>query len=144
MAGERRSILRQGFILLLIAFLMGFGIVGGGPKAAGWMATHLTLMITGGFTIMVGLLWHDLKLSPRLRKLLRFAVVAGGYWGALAGTFATVFNVPGPVSGHGAQPSGWAATLFFSLFIPVLTILPFVFGGLVLYGLRGKDEPGPS
>ena len=140
--GERRSILRQGFILLLIAFLTGFGIVAGGPHAPGWMATHLTLMMTAGFIIMVGLVYDDLKLSPRQRSVLRFAVVADGYWGALAGAFATVFGVPGPVSGHGAQPSGWAAAVFFSVFIPVLTILPFVCTGLVVYGLRGRDEPG--
>jgi hypothetical protein len=48
--------------------------------------------------------------------------------------------VPGPVSGGGAQPEGWAATVFFSVFIPVLTVLPFVFAGLTLYGLRGPSE----
>jgi len=48
------------------------------------------------------------------------------------------------VSGHGATPSGWPATVFFALLLPVLTILPFVFTGLVLYGLRGTKAPPVS
>ncbi len=134
----RRSILRQGFVVLLLGFTSGFGIVAGGPRAPAWMATHLTLMITAILIIGVGLVFDDLVLSPRQRSILRFAVVLDGYWGALAGVFATIFRVPGPVSGHGATPAGWTAAVFFGVFIPVLTVLPFLFGGLVLYGLRGE------
>jgi hypothetical protein len=137
---ERRAVLRQGFIVLLIAFLTGFGIVAGGPMARGFMGTHLTLMITAVFIILIGLVWNDLVLSDRQRKVLRFAVVLDGYWGALSGLFATLTRIPGPATGNGAQPSGWAATVFFSVFIPVLTILPFVFGGLALYGLRNRGS----
>ncbi|MFI5307165.1 MAG: hypothetical protein ACHQ53_07435 [Polyangiales bacterium] len=133
----RRSVLRQGFIVLLIALFLGFGIIAGGPHARGFMATHLTLMISALLIIVVGLLWDDLALSPRQRALLRFAVVFDGYWGAAAGTWATLFAIPGPATGGGAQPSGWAATVFFTVFIPALTILPFVFSGLMVYGLRG-------
>jgi hypothetical protein len=133
----RRSILRQGFIILLLGLLAGFGIVAGGPKAPSWMATHLTLMLTAVLIVLVGLVYDDLNLSPKQRAMLRFAVVADGYWGGLTGVFATLFSVPGPVSGHGAHPTGWAATVFFSVFIPPLTLLPFLFTGLTLFGLRG-------
>ena len=133
----RRFILRQGFVILLLGLLSGFGIVAGGPQASGWMATHLTLMLTAVLVVLVGLVYDDLELSPRQRAVLRFTVVADGYWGGLSGAFATIFPVPGPVSGHGAQPTGWAATVFFTVFIPLLTLLPFLFTGLTLYGLRG-------
>jgi hypothetical protein len=136
----RRTILRQGFVILLLGLLAGFGVVAGGPHARAWLATHLTLMLTAVLVTLVGLVWDELALSPRQRKILRFAVVFDGYFGAIAGVFATVFEIPGPVSGHGATPSGWPATLFLSLFIPVLTVLPFVFTGLVLYGLRGLGD----
>ena len=139
-ANQRRSILRQGFVILLLGLLSGFGIVAGGPRASGWMATHLTLMLTAVLVILVGLVFDELRLSSRQHKILHFTVVFDGYWGGLAGAFATIFAVPGPVSGHGAQPSGWAATVFFSVFIPLLTLLPFVFTGLVLYGLRGQAD----
>src|SRR5262249_24884817 len=110
--------------------------------ARSWMATHLTLMITAVFIVLIGLVVDELTLSPRQRSVLRFAAVADGYWGALAGVFATLFEIPGPVSGHGAAPPpGWPTTYFFSVFLPVLTLLPFVFTGLVLYGLRGKAPP---
>lgn len=135
--GVRRSIFRQGFIILLLGLLSGFGVVAGGPQARSWMATHVTLMLTALIIIAVASVWDELRLSERQRAVLRFTVVLDGYWGGAAGVFATVFSVPGPVSGHGATPSGWAATVFFTAFIPVITALPFVFTGLVLYGLRG-------
>ena len=134
----RRAILRHGFVVLLLGLLSGFGVAAGGPLARGWLGTHLTLMLTAVFIVLVGLVFEDLVLSPRQRSVLAVAVVADGYWGALAGVFATVLRIPGPVSGGGATPSGWPATVFFGVFLPVLTILPFVFTGLVLYGLRGR------
>ena len=137
----QRSIIRQGFVVLLLAFLTGFGIVAGGPRARGWMATHLTLMLTAVFIVLVGLVWNRLVLSGRQRAVLRFAVVFDGYWSLLSGVFATLYAIPGPATGGGAQPAGWQAAVFFTVFIPVLTILPFVFTGLVLYGLRGS---GPA
>jgi hypothetical protein len=124
-------------VVLLIALLLGFGIIAGGPHARGFMATHLSLMLSALFIIVVGLVWDQLVLSSRQRKVLRFAVVFDGYWSAAGGVFATLFSIPGPATGGGAQPSGTPATIFFSVFIPLLTILPFVFTGLVLYGLRG-------
>ena len=82
---------------------------------------------------------RDAAVRGRQRKVLRFIAVGDGYWGALAGAFATVFDVPGPVTGAGAQPHGWPAAVFFSVFIPLLTVFPFIFTGLVVYGLRGND-----
>jgi hypothetical protein len=136
----RRSILRQGFIVLLIGFATGFGVVAGGTTARAWLGTHLTIMLTAVFMILVGLVWNDLVLTDRQRRVLRFAIVLDGYWGIIAGVFATLLSIPGPVSGGGRQPSGWPATVFFTAFIPVLTILPFVFSTLVLYGLRGTER----
>ena len=101
-------------------------------------------MVTAVLILLAGLVWDELVLSDRQRKVLRFAVVLDGYWGALAGVFATVMRIPGPVTGHGAQPSGWPASVFFSVFLPVLTILPFVFTGLILYGLRAQASPGAT
>ena len=139
LAPSGRSVIRQGFVILFLAFLMGFGIIPGGPRARGWMAVHVTTMLTAGFVILIGLSWDRLQLSARQRKVLRFTAVGNGYWGALAGAFATVFDIPGPVTGAGVQPHGWPAAVFFSVFIPLLTVFPFIFTGLVVYGLRGDD-----
>ncbi|HEX2677106.1 MAG TPA: hypothetical protein VHM19_10715 [Polyangiales bacterium] len=133
----RRSIYRQGFVILLIAFFMGFGIIPGGPQARGWMATHMSLLINAAIVIAVGVVWNDLALSDKQRRILRFSVVFDAYWNAAAGAWATLLAIPGPATGGGVQPSpGWATTVFFTVFIPAITILPFVFTGLVIYGLR--------
>jgi hypothetical protein len=134
-----RSLIRQGFIVLLLAFVLGFGIIPGGPRARGFMGAHVTAMFTAGFIILIGLCWDRLRLSPRQQKILRFTAVSDGYWGLLAGVFAAVFDIPGPATGGGAQPSGWPAAVFFTVFIPVLTIFPFIFAGLVIHGLRGQE-----
>ena len=139
---DGRSLMRQGFIVLLLALLLGFGIIPGGPRARGFMATHVTAMLTAAIIILIGLGWDRLRLSPRQRKVLRFTAIGDGYWGIVAGVFATLFRVPGPVTGGGASPDGWPAAVFFSIFIPVLTIFPFIFTGLVIYGLRGDDPAG--
>ncbi|HEY4157709.1 MAG TPA: hypothetical protein VGM29_06410 [Polyangiaceae bacterium] len=136
-----RGLLRQGFRILLLSFVLGFGIVAGGPHARGFMATHVTGMLTAIFAVLIGLAWPSLALSLGQRKWLYWSVVIDGYWGLIAGVFATLYEVPGPVSGGGAAPHGWQATVFFSAFIPVLTALPFVFTGLALYGLRGTGAP---
>ena len=65
----RRSILRQGFIVLLIGFATGFGVVAGGTSARAWLGTHLTIMLTAVFMILVGLVWNDLALSERQRRI---------------------------------------------------------------------------
>jgi hypothetical protein len=132
-------VIRQGFLIFLVALLTGFGIIPGGPRARGWMAVHVTAMLTAAVVILIGLCWERLRLSARQRRVLRFAAVGDGYWGILAGAFATIFSVPGPATGGGVLPHGWTAAVFFTVFIPALTILPFIFTGLVIYGLRGDD-----
>jgi hypothetical protein len=138
-----RSLIRQGFIVLLLAFALGFGIIPGGPRARGFMGTHVTTMFTAGFIILIGLCWDRLRLSRRQRKVLRFTAIGDGYWGIAAGVFATLCGVPGPATGDGVRPQGWPAAIFFSVFIPVLTVFPFIFTGLVVHGLRGEDPKVP-
>ena len=71
----RRAILRHGFVVLLLGLLSGFGVAAGGPLARGWLGTHLTLMLTAVFIVLVGLVFEDLVLSPRQRSVLAVAVV---------------------------------------------------------------------
>ncbi len=140
-----RSIIRQGFIVLFGAFLLGFGIIPGGPRARGFMSAHITAMIGAALIILVGLVADRLVLTSRQRKVLRFSAILDGYWGLATGLYATIFNIPGPVTGAGAKPAGLAATVFFIAFIPVITILPFIFTGLTIYGLRASPaEPSAA
>jgi hypothetical protein len=135
-----RSLIRHGFIVMLLGFLTGFGIVAGGPHARGWMGTHITLMITALFIVVTGLVWSQLRLSRWAGAVLRFALLFDGYWSAAAGAFGTLWAIQGPATGHGPQASGWPVMVFFTVFIPVLTVLPFIAVGLILYGLRARSE----
>ena len=65
-----RSLLRQGFIFLFLAFALGFGVVAGGPHARAWMSVHVTAMLTAVFAVLIGLCWEKLALSPRQRAIL--------------------------------------------------------------------------
>jgi hypothetical protein len=141
---ESRSILRHGFVVVLLSLLMGFGIVKGGPQARSWMGAHVTAFILGAIIVLIGFSWDRLALSPRQRAVLRLTAIADGYLSVIAGAFAAIFGVPGPVTGGGAQPQGLTGTLFFVAFIPLLTILPFIFTGLMIFGLRSAPSGAQS
>lgn len=138
MQGTARSIVRHGFVVLLLALLLGFGVAKGGAPARAWMGAHITALIVGALIVLVGLVWDQLSLGARGRAVLRWAAVLDGYLSVVAGAFAALAGIPGPATGGGAQPSGTAGMVFLGGFIPVLTLLPFLFVGLTLYGLRGE------
>lgn len=106
------------------------------------MGIHVTIMLTAVIAVVIGLAWDRFALGYVQRRVLYWSVVVNGYWGLVGGVIATVYRIPGPVSGGGVQPApGWPASVFFTAFLPVITVLPFVFSGLAIYGLRGKPEP---
>jgi hypothetical protein len=140
MPARGRSLIRQGFILLFLALLMGFGVAAGGPSARSWMGGHITALMSGMLAILIGLCWDRLVLSPGQRSVLFWSVVIFGYLGEVAAVYAAALGIPGPATGGGAKPEGPAGMFFLFGFIPILTVLPLTFCGLMLYGLRGDGR----
>ena len=81
----RRSILKHAFVMLTGAFLLGLaaGSMAHHPHGRLWMGSHLTGILVSLMVAVVGLLWPELRLSPRAARV---AIPASFLMRSLAGT----------------------------------------------------------
>lgn len=139
MANQRRSLLRLGATLLLIAAAMGIGAAMPLPNPSKWMVAHMTSIMLGTLIMVQGLAWNDLRLSAAQRTwLVRLTHLQ--VWSGLALGIATaLMNIPGPATAPGVSTSGLQGPILGAL---LALIVPATIAAWVLLwvGLRG-DEP---
>jgi hypothetical protein len=83
MPDERRSLLRLGALLLLIAAAMGIAASIPLPNGARWMTAHVTAIMLGMLIMVQGLVWRDLRLSDGQRRwMIRFVYLS--VWSSVA------------------------------------------------------------
>jgi len=141
---QRRRLLRHGFIFLFIAVWLGIATAVL-PHPRAWMAAHLTGFFTCLILVAIGLVWRELRLTPRQRSLALIAGLMAAYLGLVGNIFIAVVDLPGPASQPGVPAPMPQAGIFFTLLAVVVptTLLSF---GLVMYGMRGepmveKEDP---
>jgi hypothetical protein len=143
-ATRQRWILRHGFTVLVLAFVLGFPTAFAANHRV-WLGAHLAAMMAAIFIILVGLSWRHLRLSERQAHIASGTVVyANGYFALLVGLFVGIYNLPGPATAPPGSPppAAWqGAVLYFSS--AVLVVADFVFAGLVAYGLRESTGEEP-
>jgi hypothetical protein len=84
-----------------------------------------------------------LTLSATLRRIgFRCGLVAA-YSGLVANVWSALFDIPGPATNPGMQPTGGPAFVFFGLFLIVVVTIMVAFG-IVLYGMRGESPSESS
>jgi hydroxylaminobenzene mutase len=135
---QRRRLLHHGFIFLFVAVWVGIAtaIL---PHPRAWLAAHLTAFFTGLILVAIGLVWRELRLTPRQRSIALITGFTSAYLGLVGNVFAAIVDLPGPASQPGvAAPMPQAAVSFTLLAVIVPTTL--IAFGLVMYGMRG--EPG--
>lgn len=135
---HRRSLIRHGFLFLVIALCLGLAIVLL-PNPRRWMAAHLTALITGVILATIGLAWRDLRLTEGQRTTAYWCGLISAYAGLAANVFGAMVDLPGPASNPGVPPPMPQAAVFFSLLAIIVPTL-FVSFGLALYGMRGARE----
>jgi len=138
MPDQRRSLLRFGALLLLIAAAMGIAASIPLPYAARWMTAHLTAIMQGTLVMVIGLLWNDLRLSDGQRPWLPRLVYISVWSGVALGVATAILNIPGPATSPGLAPSGIQTPILVTLLaisVPT-TIASWV---LLWMGLRGTD-----
>jgi hypothetical protein len=135
----RRRMLRHGFILLFLAFLLGFPTAAGGPNGRQWMGAHITSMLGATFVLILAFAAGDLRLSDRQRFVLFISSVHATYVGWALGVFAAVTGTPGPVTGTTDLPDGGTGVILVPGLI-ILIVSAFTFTGLAIYGLRGDSS----
>jgi hydroxylaminobenzene mutase len=136
MDGERRRLLRQGSLLLLISALIGIGVGAGLPHPGKWMAAHVSGLLTGILLIALGSLWSDLRLGAAARRRAMWLGLVAAWTGLLANVFAAAVNLPGPATDPSRQPDAqWHVIVFFAMLAIVVpsTVASFA---MVWRGLR--------
>jgi hypothetical protein len=143
MPDQRRSLLRLGATVLLIAAAMGLAAAIPLPNPHRWMAAHVTAIMVGTLIMVEGLVWNDLRLSLNQRRWM-IRLVYLSVWSGVALSVATaLLDIPGPATSPGLRPSGLQAPILFSL---LAIIVPTTIASWVLLwlGLRGEVAETPS
>jgi len=132
---RRRTLMRHGFVFLLLGLFLGLAIVAL-PHPSRWMVVHLTAFLTGLILVVIGLAWNELRLTRRQLTLAYVTGLLSAYAGLVGGVFGAIVDLPGPATNPGVappMPQAAVALAILAILIPSL----FVSFGLVLYGMRG-------
>lgn len=137
-----RSIIRQGFILILLALATGFILpVVQIPRLG--LSAH-TIGILGGILLMgVGAIWSTFILSVRQLQIVYWTWVYSSYanWsGCLIGAFTGAGQMT-PVASSGAK-GGAAAEALVSVLLISVAITSLVAVALSIWGLRKQGAQG--
>ena len=135
---RRRRLLWHGFLLLLMALLLGFPTALA-PRGRVWMATHVTALIGALLVLSVGAAWSELRLSEKQHRFAFRALLAGAYSNLIVNVLGALVDFPGPATQPGVRAPMWQYAVFAAF---SLVLVPALLGavGMVLYGLRrGAD-----
>jgi len=131
---HRRRLLWHGFLLLLMALLLGFPTALA-PRGRVWMATHVTALIGALVVLSVGAAWSELRLTEKQRRWTFAALLAGAYSNLSVNVLGALVDFPGPATQPGVRAPMWQYAVF-GAFGVVLVPALLITVGTVLYGLR--------
>jgi hydroxylaminobenzene mutase len=132
---RRRALMRQGFLFLVVALVLGLAIIAL-PHPSRWLAAHLTSFLTGLILVVISLAWNELRLTNGQRRLAYVTWLVAAYGGLVGNVFGAVTDLPGPASNPGVVPPMPQAAVLYTVLAVIVPSL-FVSFGLVLYGMRG-------
>lgn len=138
MANQRRSLLRLGATLLLIAAAMGIAAAIPLPNPAKWMVAHMTSIMLGTLIMVQGLAWNELRLSAGQRTWLVRLTHLQVWPGLVLGIATALMNIPGPATSPGVATSGLQGPVLASMLAIIVpaTVASWV---LLYVGLRGDE-----
>ena len=131
------KLVRHGVILFLLGLLTGFVIpIMQNPRMG--LASHLEAVMNGMFLILLGLIWHKLRLSVGALKWGYVLSLFGTYTNWVTNLLAAIWGAGAemmPIAGGGHQGVAWQEVLIkiglVSLSFAMVTVCV-----LVLWGLR--------
>jgi len=137
----RRRLFWHGVFLFLLGLLAGVAVPAFANPRMG-LAAHLAGVMSGTFLAVLGALWGELRLSPRMTAVAFWLVLYGMYVGWAAVLLAAVFDTSmlTPMAGAGHTAAAWQeavvnAALLTSAPAAIAACLP------ILWGLRGRVWP---
>jgi hydroxylaminobenzene mutase len=136
-----QSIIRHGFILILIALVSGLFVPAMKIPRLG-VSAHTIGILSGVLLIAIGAIWQRFSLSPRQTRVMYWSWLYSSYvnWlGCLAGAIFGAGKTT-PVASAGAVGPAIAEGVVAFLLTSV-GLASFVAVGLSLWGLRSSPEP---
>jgi hydroxylaminobenzene mutase len=138
MADGRRRVLWHGTMLVLLGLATG-GVLGSFASPRLGLAAHVGGIMNGTLVMVVGAVWSELVLSPRLAHVLFWSLVYSGYANWLGLVLAAAFGTTRttPLLGDGQPALPWQEGLVAAALVSgaVVTLVAI---GLVLAGLRRR------
>src|SRR3989304_1880327 len=135
------KLVRYGIILFLLGLLTGFVIpMMRNPRMG--LASHLEALMNGMFLILLGLIWHKLRLSVGALKWGYALALFGTYTNWVSNFLAAIWGAGAemmPIAGGGYQGVAWQEVLIkvglgsLSLAMPAVCII-------VLWGLKASTS----
>ena len=116
---QRRRLLRHGFIFLFVGVWLGIATAVL-PHPRAWLAAHLTAFFTCLILVAIGLVWRELHLTERQRRIGLITGFTSAYLGLLGNIFSAVVDLPGPASQPGVAAPMPQAAIFFTLLAVVV------------------------
>lgn len=132
----QRRLWFYGFIVLLVALLLGFVTGAPGAYQKQWLVAHVNGILTALLMVAIGAVLPALRLSERALRLLYVLALVGNYLAFFVlSVWAAVIGFPLIVA-PGDPPEPWQQGIFYvSLVLSSLSALTLT--GMVIYGLRG-------
>lgn len=136
MDDRKRTLIRHGFVLFLLGLLSGFAEQKFVNPRMG-LAAHLEGVMLGTFVIVLGAVWQEVNLSPKLKVAAYWLTLYSAYFNWATTVLAAVLGSAAlsPITGAGHSAPPGQETLITVLFMSVgLTTMAATL--LVLWGLR--------
>jgi hydroxylaminobenzene mutase len=139
MISRKRQLLRHGIFLFLLGLLTGLAVQALKNPRMG-LSAHLEGLMNGTFLAVLGLLWSELRLSPRAGRAVLWLALYGAYANWASTLLAAAFGTSGmtPIAGAGHVGARWQElAVDFGLVSLSLAIIACCV--IVLVGLRGAE-----
>jgi hypothetical protein len=139
----RRTVLQHAFVILTVAFLLGLvaGVTSGNnhPHARLWLGSHITAILVSVMIGVVELLWDELRLGARAKKVLFFVTVPMNYYAVVVlGVLAPALGVRQPITTPSLPPGpAWMGPVM-GVSLTLVTISSLLMSILVVIGMRGR------
>jgi hydroxylaminobenzene mutase len=133
-----RHLKMMGMVLFMLGLITGLMLgVLKNPRMG--LSAHLEGVMNGTFLVVAGLVWKDLKLGPRMMKVLLWLLVLGTYVNWLATLLAAMLGTSKmtPIAGSGYEGTPFHESLV-SAGLAATGLLMLISLVLLVYGLRGK------
>ena len=130
-----RTLLRLGFVLVLLALVTGLGVPAFASPRLG-LTAHTVGLLGGLFLVVLGAVWPAFVLGPRAAVVLRWCWTYAAYanWAASVLGAATGAGRMTPLAGAGMR-GGAAAELAVGALLVSLSIAALAGAGLAVWGL---------